>query len=452
MTWASYARVSSDGQTGLDKYGLERQDRDNDRYIRALGYEGAITKFRDVISGTKESRLEFERLLEHARAKKVTRVCIPEGDRLAREVFVSAALIFEFWAAGLEVHNSQKGLIDRKSGSSRREFFRDAIEADAELEKISRRMYQGKLDKVRSGKPANSLRAYGWHDGVQIPEEVAVLRWIVSEVAHRGLNTIARELNAKGTPSPSGGLWHHSSLRVLLKNPTYIGRYEFGRKGERLTLEVPALLTLEEWHRAQAALTARGKGQGKPGTKLEVFELQTRIKCAVCGYAMSGWQPQKRYHAYYVCSNSRSTSRALEQRCTHKTVYQIGLIHEATRAGLEHMTRNNHALESAIPAPPAPRDTTNDRARLTTRLARAKLSYENGIDTLEEYAATKREILALMATLEVPKTAPPTRDPNEMRQRIQSALSHGRLSDVARAANLLVRVSPGGEVHLEIGL
>jgi DNA invertase Pin-like site-specific DNA recombinase len=165
MTWASYARVSSDGQTGLDRYGLERQDRANDRYIRTQGHSGHVTAFRDVISGTQESREQFEKLLSAARAREVTRVVIPEIDRLARNSLVGVALLFELWDAGLEVHHAEKGMIDRNDGSSRREFLRGLVEADSELEKITKRLYHGKLEKARSGRTVFKMRAYGWKDG-----------------------------------------------------------------------------------------------------------------------------------------------------------------------------------------------------------------------------------------------------------------------------------------------
>jgi site-specific DNA recombinase len=450
MTWASYARVSSDGQTGLDKYGLERQDRDNDKYIRALGYEGTITQYRDVITGTKETRLEFERLLEDARVHKITRVCIPEVDRLARNVFLSFGLIAELWLTGLEVHNSQKGIIDPKSGRSRREFAQDAIEADAELEKITRRMYAGKLDKVRSGKPARPLDAYGWNKGEIQPDEHAILREMFDSIRSSGLVTIARDLNARGVPGPTGKLWNNTSVRLILTNPVYIGRYEFGRQGERLTLTVPALIDTHDFHAAQAALSRRKTGQGRIGSRLEDFPLTGRFKCAVCGYAMTSATPDAR-NLYYVCSRGRQVRTEPAARCTHRQHYRTADVHAIVQAELERIAQDPNLIAAAMPDAPAPRDTTAERKRLEMRLTRARASYEAGIDTLEEYAQTKTDVKTRLAGM-VSLTPAPPRDPERVRQRVLLALSQNNLAAMVRDANAHLSITASGEITLEVGL
>ncbi len=445
MTWASYSRVSSDGQTGLDKYGLERQDRDNERYIKRTGYNGAITAFRDVISGTKESRAEFEKLLKAARAGAIRRVCIPEPDRLAREAFSGVALIFELWSAGVEVHNSQRGLIDRSSGESRRAFFGDLIAADSELEKITRRMHAGRLDKARDGKTVAPLNGYGWNNGEPDEAQREVIRWAAREVLTRGCNDVCRELNERGVPPPrTGARWGHSSLRAILRNPVLIGRYTYGRKTERIEVAVPPILDDHTFFAVQRALEQRRRWQGRPGSRVDRYQLGGRIRCGACGHAMIGWTPTGKTTSYYQCNDARGKLA----RCTHRTHYRTNLVHDAVKTALEGALSN---IETVMPrAAPVAAPTVNRKA-LEARLARAEAAYLAGVDTLEEYGDRKRLIQAELARAdETPPAAPPP-DPARLRESLRLALTLETLHETARAVALVVTVAPGGDINLELG-
>jgi site-specific DNA recombinase len=450
MTWASYARVSSDGQTGLDRYGLERQDRANDRYIRSQGYAGDVLQLRDVITGTKEHREEFERLLSAARAGTIRRVCIPEPDRLAREAFSGVDFLFELWAAGLEVHNAMRGLIDRKNGESRRSFLRDLIEADSELEKIKRRMYGGRLEKVRSGKPERPLRVYGWNNGVIDEQQRESLKRICQMVVTTGIRQTAFDLNKAEVPTPSGrGKWQHNSVRSIVTNPIIIGQYAFGRKAERLRLEVEPLIDRDLWDAVQNALRARGRGQGRRGSRLETFQLTGRIKCAHCGAAMCGHQTQK--YSYYLCSSKFARASKV---CDHRKHYSVNQIHDAVleslQSALDHAEDFEHAATRIAP----PKDLTREILQLETRIKRARDAYLSGIDSLDDYTQTRSSLEAQINHLREEATIePPPRNKEKIREvLIESLAQPNDLAKIAQALSLTVRIARAGEISLEIGL
>ena len=387
MTWASYIRVSSDKQTKDDRYGFPRQRRENLTYLKAYE-ELSPLKFKDVISGTKESRDYFEKLLTAARAGRVTRVVVSEYDRLGRNLFTSFALMGEMVRAGLEVHSALDGVFDPNSSKSRQEFARRSSEADSELERITRRMYGGNLEKARSGKPINPLRTYGWDKGTVNEHKRGVLEWAARESLTRGLDQICNDLNARDEPPPGRGVkWHHSTLRQMLTNSVYIGLYAFGRKGERITVNVPPLLEGELFHSVQVALTSRHKGQ-RQGSRLE-YELQGRIFCGLYDSAMSGYRPGKTTHFYYFC---RSTLKEMGAKCQHRTYYRVTDIHSAVRQQLQDLTKNATSLEKALERPILIRDTTTERKRLTERLAWAKAAYLGGVFSLEEYTIEKQKL------------------------------------------------------------
>jgi site-specific DNA recombinase len=449
MTWASYARVSSDGQTGLDRYGFERQQRDNERYVRRFGHDGEILEFKDVISGTKENRAEFEQLLASARAKKVSKVCIPETDRLARDPFVGAALIVEMWDAGLEVHNSLKGLISRTDGESRRAFFRDLLDADTELERITRRMYGGRVAKIASGQLERPLGVYGWKNGQIDPEQHKTLLWIAQRTLEVGIARVATELNAKGILSPRGGLWHHSTVRQLLRNRTLVGEWSWGRKSERMTLPVTPLLELELFEAVNAKMSSRHRGQGRMGSRIETYLLQGRIRCGACGYSMTGWEAQRNHkNAYYVCSLARQPAKA----CLHTTCYRLEDIHDFVMEQLRGVLESGDIQSIARTVTPAP-DTTAERKRLNTRLERARAAYLAGVDTLEQYQKTKTELEQLLKALETAPVASAQPNPERAQEIFKKVmLEEQLLSEIAKRLALTVRVGPGGVISLELGI
>ncbi len=447
MTWASYIRVSDDKQSGDDRFGFPRQRREILTYLKPH-QESNPLEFKDVISGTKESRDDFEKLLEAAKQRRITRVCISEYDRLGRNLFTSFALMGEMVRAGLEVHSALDGVFDPNSSKSRQEFARRSSEADSELERITRRMYGGKLEKARGGKPINPLNAYGWTKGVICEHEKSVLEWACREALHRGLVPICEELNARGEKPPARGVkWHHSTLRQMLRNPMYVGQYHFGRKTERITVEVPALLDLELWHTVQAALNARTRNT-RPGKRLD-YELTGRIFCSVCGSVMSGFQPSKKAYSYYFC---RKTLRINGKACNHKTYYRATDLHEAVTSSLKNLLLSPETLEGSLARPAPPKDTTADRKRLTDRLARARAAYLNGIDTLEEYTIEKQKLELAIQSIQLEPAPAPPRDAKRTHQILKDAFaSHSSLREIAKAFILTVRVGFEGEVKLEIG-
>lgn len=61
--------------------------------------------------------------------------------------------------------------------------------------------------------------------GIRINEEEAeIVRWVFSQYGKKiELAKIARELNAKGIPLPSGRLWNVDRVKDLLRNEKYAG-------------------------------------------------------------------------------------------------------------------------------------------------------------------------------------------------------------------------------------
>lgn len=80
------------------------------------------------------------------------------------------------------------------------------------------------------------------------PEMVDVIRWLFSvfdrpDVTYRQL---VSDLNAKGTPIPSGKKWRLSEVRTILRNRAYGG---FSSE--------PPLVSVEQFERVQARISCK---------------------------------------------------------------------------------------------------------------------------------------------------------------------------------------------------
>jgi DNA invertase Pin-like site-specific DNA recombinase len=303
LKWASYSRVSTDGQSGLDRYGLERQDRENERYIRATGHTGEIALFRDTISGKKESRDEFERLIALAREGTVTAVVFPEVDRLGREVFTSTILILEAWTAGLEVHNAKVGFVDRTNPESRRRFMQDAIEADREHEKIVRRLQMGKEDAIRDGHGITVI-GFGYKHIYKTalepprneidPDQAAI---IVQAAEWAATGSSLRTIS-KGLHRMFGLKFADRTIYNWFRRGVYRGEFRYRESSIRnnrskskdlIVIPVPHLRILEPdlAARVDAGLSYRTKNRANLSAKIHESPLIGIARCRECGAAMS---------------------------------------------------------------------------------------------------------------------------------------------------------------------
>lgn len=438
--WAQYIRVSSERQSRDDRYGLDRQRREIKRYLEHQGFEGVPFEFSDIISGTVEDRVGFEEMLSSARSGFIRQVVVSEYDRLGRNMFTSFALMGEMVRTGLEVHSSQDGKFDPNSSRDRRDFAMRSGDADSELERIKRRLYSGTLDKVRSGKPSRPLDAFGWLNGTVNENERSVLLWMYERALEVPVTTITAELTARGVkPRRGGQAWHFSSVRKILSNPLYIGQYQFGLKGERISIAVPPLVDLELFNSVQKSIASRRRGQRYGGRVL--FDFQGKIFCAVCGSAMAGTAYKKT--GYYRCWKGQTT-------CSHKVNYHADAIHAAVR---EVLQSEFSSVESLIPiSSPRRADIGALRGQLETQLTRIEQAYEAGAYSLEKFQNKKRSIEVSLESLENAKPIKVEFDSSNASEVINKTLKIESLKDIAETVRLKVFVNPLAGLTVEIGV
>jgi site-specific DNA recombinase len=442
---AVYLRVSSDSQADTDRYGLVVQEAACRRYAvqNCLRIDAVFT---DIISGASNDRAGLEQLQKAS--TRFRAVIIYAVDRLARNVPLAYTLLAELQDAGLEVHSACEGPQSLSDETGSLKFGILAVIAAHERQRIQRRMQAGKLEKAKRGHIVGRIYAYGYRNNLPYEPEAQWVRHIFSLARDYGEKAIATKMTALGVPSARGSSrWSNKSIRGILDNPVYKGAWVYKSKLEHVTVPCPPIISPEEWDLVQAARHGRFVHRGREGCRIDTFSLQGRIRCAHCGYALSGFVPRKGPGTgYYHCLHK-------QKGCVNRRYHNARKIHAAVRSALLSLLQDPQALADAIIVPPPPaKDVVPDIDRLKAQLKRARDGYLAEVFSLEEFAQTRREIEGKIAALEEEASAPPAKpmDVSRAAQQLKAALELGSLFDIARAARALVSVSVDGQIQIEL--
>jgi len=222
---AAYARVSSGKEAMLDS--LSAQVSYYNRYIQEHpGWLFAGVYSDAGISGTKENRDGFQKLLAACRAGEVDMVVTKSISRLARNTVTLLSMVRELGALGVNVYFERENI---NSIGGEGEMILSILASFAQEE--SRSASENQLWRVRknfeAGKPWTGIPiGYRIKNGqyVIVPKEAEVVRRIFSAYLDgKGYGAIAKELNDDGILTRYGEPWGFTSVQKLLKNYTYTG-------------------------------------------------------------------------------------------------------------------------------------------------------------------------------------------------------------------------------------
>ncbi len=173
-----------------------------------------------------------------------------------------------------------------------------------------RELCDGDGNRIRTMQPgdkASKTQKVRWVPG--LAREVALVQRIFKMRAEgkMGLKAIAGELNAEGLKTMTGKAWTSSTVRAMLKNPTYIGVRVYNKvaRGKFRTTKIktrprdewilaenqhPPLVDKKTWDQVQASFdNPRSRGR-KP--IVGEYLLPGLIYCQECGHTFHG-KPQK---------------------------------------------------------------------------------------------------------------------------------------------------------------
>ena len=222
---AAYARVSLDKEAMLHSlaaqvsyYSELIQQHSEWEYAGGYADEG--------LTGTKENRPQFQRLLVDCRAGKIDMVLVKSISRFARNTVTLLGTVRELKALGIDIYFEEQH-IHTISGDGELMLTILASFAQEESRSVSEnckwRIRRQFADGIPTGQ---TIYGYDVKNGVYTvkDEEAKVVRSIYDMyLSGKGRLKIARALNDEGIPSPDGGEWVPSVVTDILRNEKYAG-------------------------------------------------------------------------------------------------------------------------------------------------------------------------------------------------------------------------------------
>lgn len=237
MKVAGYIRVSTDGQCGDDKFGLEVQVGQIEEYAKTHDME-ILRWYKDEgESGAKERPGFDEIVYGEVTNPPVEAIVVAKSDRVARDINI-------YYYYKMCLMKKDIKLISICEDFEQFGVFAPMLEAftlcvaQMERDNINKRTSAGRKAKSKTGGYSGGRAPFGYKvDGRKliINEEEAPIVRKVYELRHQGMTLIeiADCLNMDGVKTRFGNEFFASSVKSILDNrKTYEGYYRYGKGGE----------------------------------------------------------------------------------------------------------------------------------------------------------------------------------------------------------------------------
>ncbi len=236
----AYCRVSTDGQAGEDKFGIESQKQQIMEYCAKNDMQIYEWYIDEGISGVKESRPEFDRILfseSTVENPPIEAIVVAKNDRIARDIN-----IYFYYKMLLKKKNIQLISISEDFGqfgvfSHMLEAFTLCV-AEMERDNITKRTKNGRAVKATKGGYSGGRVPYGYKvtDGkLIIDEKESEIVKEIFEMLDKGtaMLSIADKLNKSGYKTRKGGIFYASNISSIRENrKLYEGYYKYGKEME----------------------------------------------------------------------------------------------------------------------------------------------------------------------------------------------------------------------------
>jgi site-specific DNA recombinase len=237
----------------------------------------------------KRNREEYRRLLADIEAGNIDAVVIWMEDRLQRQVIELAEFLKVCDTVGLTRIASAGGEFDLSDPDQRTMLYIKAAIAEAEIEKMSKRMRRRNQEAAEHGERAHGgKRPFGeaWHGKQQVSEEHAAgERALIHEAAQRiiagdSLRGIVTDWQRRGITTQFGKPWHNVNLRRMLLSPRLIGMRQ--HNGVLYPGDWEPILEREHWEALCATLQDPARYKYERGG-LPKHLLSGMAFCGLCG-------------------------------------------------------------------------------------------------------------------------------------------------------------------------
>ena len=298
---AAYARVSSGKDAML--HSLSAQVSYYSDYIQSNGWEYAGVYADEAITGTKDKRDGFQKLLTECRNGNVDMVITKSISRFARNTVTLLETVRELKTLGVDVYFEEQNI---HTASADGELMLTILASYAQEESlsVSENMKWRIKKNFEDGKPwSGFVLGYRCENGqyVIVPEEAEVVRRIYREYLE-GLGAIAimKGLNDNGIRTRTGKPWRIGGVLKILKNYNYTGnlllqktysenhltKRKLVNNGEQPQYHVEgaheAIIDLDTFKAVQEEIERRAEYYA-PTKKATSYPFTGLIVCATCG-------------------------------------------------------------------------------------------------------------------------------------------------------------------------
>lgn len=243
-----YIRVSTEGQCGEDKFGLDAQREQISDYCRRRDMEITRWVMDEGESGAKERPGFDEIIYGEVSNPPYEAVVVAKNDRVARDINVYYYYKMMLMKKDIALISISEDFGQFGVFSSMLEAFTLCV-AEMERDNITKRTSSGRKIKAARGGYSGGRPPYGYTpiDGVLhvVPEEATVVKYII-EAKDSGATykSICDTLNEQGKTNRSGTKFSISTVQVIIENkPLYQGMYRYGKNSEWVQGQHEPILT-----------------------------------------------------------------------------------------------------------------------------------------------------------------------------------------------------------------
>ena len=233
----AYVRVSTDGQIGEDKFGIESQKRMITEYCDKNDMEICDWYIDEGESGAKERPGFDEIIYGEINNPPIEKVIVAKNDRVARDIEI-------YYYYKMMLRKKEIELVSVSEDFGRDGIFAEILEmftvcaAKMERENITKRTSGGRKIKAAKGGYSGGRTPFGYmvkSKRLEINESEADIVREIFRLSADGMNmlTIAATLNKAGYKTRRDGIFYASNIKSILENRnTYEGMYRYGKDGE----------------------------------------------------------------------------------------------------------------------------------------------------------------------------------------------------------------------------
>lgn len=230
-----YCRVSTDGQVGEDKFGLEAQKEQIKLFALGNGYEIIEWAVDDGYSGATLDRPALNELL-HGEVSNppVEAIIVAKNDRMSRDMEQYFYVSYSLKKKNIELKSvsedfGQMGVFANIMSSLA------MFIAEQERINIAKRTGSGRKLKAAAGGYSGGRAPYGYRisEGryVIVPDEAEMVRRVFELLdGGKTLTDTAEWLNENGYKTRGGKKFYASNIKAIRDNrPLYEGMYKYGK-------------------------------------------------------------------------------------------------------------------------------------------------------------------------------------------------------------------------------